>query len=276
MALRLCLFATSAEMARISFVVRLLEGSLDEICQGALAWGYDGIELFPDPEDVPDPSELERAARASGCLVPVIDSGLMLPRGLTLLDPDPQVRARAMDAFERMIALAGAVGGSVNMGGARGNRPPGMSEGEVDRLTEEVFRSLAEEAEQAGSRILLEPTGDYTSYITTVAESARWAERIDSPAFTVMLDTYQLAEAESSFEQGIRDAKGLADHIHLYDPSRWPPGVLPENNRLDWPRIVRALAAEGFAGTGSVVIVPQGDPEGPARAALAYLRGLGV
>jgi D-psicose/D-tagatose/L-ribulose 3-epimerase len=263
-------------MSQIPFVVRLLEGSLEAICERALAWGYDGIEFFPDPEDVADPTELERAASASGCLVPVIDTGLMLPRGLTLLDPDPTVRARAMDAFGRMIELAGLVGGSVNMGGARGNRPPGMSEAEIDRLTEEVFRSLTERAEQAGSRILLEPTGDYTSYITTVAETARWAERIGSPAFAVMLDTYQLAEAEPSFEEGIRDAKGLADHIHLYDPSRWPPGVLPERDRLDWPRIVQALEEEGFAGTGSVVVVPERDPEAPARASLAYLRGLGL
>ena len=89
MALRLCLFATSAEMSQIPFVVRLLEGSFEAICERALAWGYDGIEFFPDPEDVADPTELERAASASGCLVPVIDTGLMLPRGLTLLDPDP-------------------------------------------------------------------------------------------------------------------------------------------------------------------------------------------
>jgi sugar phosphate isomerase/epimerase len=263
-------------MEELGFVVRVLTGSLDEICATAVEWGYDGIEFFPDPERVPAPEELERAAWASGCLVPVVDSGRMLPQGLTLLDPEHEGRERALDAFERMLELAGAVGGAVNMGGSRGNAPAGWPAADVERLAEEVFLRLAGAAERSDSRILLEPTGDYTSYITTVAETTAWAERIGSPAFGTMLDTYQLAEAESSVEEGIRAAKGLADHIHLYDPSRWPPGVLAERDRLDWPRIVRVLVEERFSGTGAVVLVPEGDPEEPARRSLAYLRDLGL
>jgi D-psicose/D-tagatose/L-ribulose 3-epimerase len=245
--LRLCVFASTLEMDDIGFVVRVLTGSLDEICARAVEWGYDGIEFFPDPENIPDPAALERVASASGCLVPVIDTGRMLPQGMTLMDPDPAARERAILAFERMLELGAAVSGSVNMGGSRGNAPEGWSPQRVDALASDVFSRLAQTAERVGSRVLLEPTGDYTSYITTVAEATEWAERIDSPAFTTMLDTYQLSEAEASLESGIRAAKGRADHIHLYDPSRWPPGVLPEQ-----------------------------DPAEGARGALHYLRGLGL
>ena len=89
-----------------------------------------------------------------------------------------------------------------------------------------------------------------------------------------MLDTNQLEEAEPSIEYGIRMAEGRADHIHLYDPSRWPPGVLPEGSRLDWPKIIEILHDVGFKGTGSVVLAPDGNAERGAGQSLAYLRGL--
>jgi D-psicose/D-tagatose/L-ribulose 3-epimerase len=122
---------------------------------------------------------------------------------------------------------------------------------------------------------MLEPADPgSTNYINTVDEAIAWVNRISSPAFTVMLDTYELADSEPSIEHGIRAARGRANHIHLYDPSRWPPGVLPEKQRLDWPRIAQLLQEQRFSGSGSVVLAPNGDPEPAARKAVAYLRGL--
>ena len=39
MALKLCLFGSTPDMAELGFVVRVLTGSLDEICETAVAWG---------------------------------------------------------------------------------------------------------------------------------------------------------------------------------------------------------------------------------------------
>jgi sugar phosphate isomerase/epimerase len=272
--LRLVVFASTPDMEELGYVVRVLTGEIDEICVRARELGYDGIEFFPDPEDVTDGATLERALKAAGASCPVVDSGRMLPQGMTLLDPDPQVRRRAADSFKRMLDLAGAVGAAVNMGGSRGNAPEGVSDEEVERLTDEIFRDLAQHAERAHSRILLEPTGDYTSYLTTMDEAMSWVDRIASPGFGVMMDTFQLTEAEPSIEHGIRAAAGRADHIHLYDPSRWPPGVMAEEDRLDWPLIVGLLRETGFNGTGAVVLAPEGDAEEPARRSAAYLREL--
>jgi sugar phosphate isomerase/epimerase len=85
-----------------------------------------------------------------------------------------------------------------------------------------------------------------------------------------MLDTYELAESEPSIEYGIRAGAGEARHIHLYDPSRWPPGVLAQT-ALDWPRIFELLRETGFEGSASVVLVPEGDAERAARKTSAFL-----
>src|SRR5207253_6345865 len=111
-------------------------------------------------------------------------------------------------------------------------------------------------------------------YLTTMDAAMAWVDRIASPGFGVMLDTYQLAEAEPSIEHGIRAARGEAHHVHLYDPSRWPPGVLAEQDRLDWPLIVRLLRETGFDGSGAVVLAPGGDPARAARRPAAHLPDL--
>jgi sugar phosphate isomerase/epimerase len=275
MDIQLCLFASTPDMASLSFVVKVLTGTPRELAQRAVAWGYDGIEFMPDPTRVPDPQEVEAALKAAGAVMPVVNTGRLFAQGLALLHANPDMRRNSIEAFNRILDFAGYFRARVGLGAARGAGIPGARRGEMDQMAEDVFRELAVHAEKAQAVIMLEPADPgVTSYINTMDEAMAWVERIGSPAFSVMMDTYQLAESEPSIEHGIRAARGRANHIHLYDPSRWPPGVLAEKDRLDWPHIARVLREESFRGSGSVVLAPEGDPEPAARRAVAYLRRL--
>lgn len=260
-------------MTDLSFVVKVLTGTPVELAQRAVAWGYDGIEFMPDPLHVPDPGEVDKALKAAGALMPVVNTGRMFAQGMALLHADALVRKDSSEAFKRILDFAGHFKARVGLGAARGAGIPGANREEMDRMAEDVFRELAAHAEKVQAVIMLEPADPgVTSYINTMDEAMAWVERIGNPAFSVMLDTYQLAESEPSLEHGIRAARGQARHIHLYDPSRWPPGVLPEKERLDWPHLARVLRQENFQGSGSVVLALEGDPEPAARKAVAYLR----
>lgn len=271
--LKLCVFSSSPNMEGLDFPVRVLTGELPAIAATARAWGYDGIEYLPDPEHVPDPREVRRVLDEAGVAMPVVNSGRLHPQGMALLDADEAVRERSIRAYEGLIDLAGALEARVGLGMARGLSS--TTDGAGDRIALEVFQHLAAHAERAGAVIMLEPAdpGSAAS-IHTVAEAMSWVRRVDSPAFSVMLDTYQLTEAETSIVDGIRAAGGEARHIHLYDPSRWPPGVRAEGDRLDWPTLASALVEEGFTGSGSVVLAPEGDPAPAAQTAARFLRDL--
>lgn len=271
--MQLCLFASTPEMAALDFVVKVLTGSPEDLACRAVEWGYDGIEFMPDPENVPDPRGFEKALGKTKVVMPVVNTGRMAPQGLALLHPDSEVRRRSLAAYKRMIDFAGHFGARIGLGIARGKGIPGATREELDRLAGEIFRELVAHAEKTDAVIMLEPADPgVTSFINTVEEAMAWVERIASPAFSIMLDTYELAEAEPSIEHGIRAARGRAQHIHLYDPRRWPPGVLPEKDLVNWPLIARLLREEGFQGSGSVVLAPEGDPEPAARQAVAFLR----
>lgn len=271
--IRFCLFASTPDIDPLGFIVKVLTGSLEELARRAVDWGFDGIEFMPDPERVPDPATMERVLSAAGAAMPVVNTGRMAVQGLALLHQDPGVRRRSIEAFRNMLDFAGRFRARVGLGASRGKGIPGVSREEMDRLAAEVFGGLTAHAEKAGAVIMLEPADPgVTAYINTMDEAMAWVDRIGSPSFSVMMDTYELAESEPSIEHGIRAARGQAKHIHLYDPSRWPPGVLEDRNRLDWPRIVKVLREEGFEGSASVVLAPEGDPEPAARKTAAFLR----
>jgi len=272
---KFCLFASTPDMLQLNFVVKVLTGTPEELARHAVDWGYDGIEFMPDPERVPDPEVFGSALRRGGAVMPVVNSGRIAAQGMALLHEDLGIRRKSIKGFKNILDFAGYFKARVGLGAARGAGIPGASQKEMGQLAEDVFRELAEHAEKSGSVIMLEPAeAVFTSLFNTNEEVMEMVEKIGSPNFSLMLDTHQLWAAEPSIEYGIKAAKGQARHIHLYEPSRLPPGVSPEKEALDWLNIARVLKEEGFEGSASVVIAPEGEPEPVARKAVAYLRNL--
>jgi sugar phosphate isomerase/epimerase len=271
--IKLLLWCSTSDVS--DYLVKLLVGPIERVAQTAVEWGYDGIEFLPDPLHIPKPQQVDKALRQAGTTMPVVTTGLMHSHGLALLHRDPGERKKSINIFKQILDFGGHFQARVNLGISRGDDFSWVSSSQLDRMAEDIFGELADHAEKSGSVIMLEPAEAQTvGFINTVEEALAWVKRINSPAFNLMLDTNQLFEAEPSIEHGIRMAKGRADHIHLYDPNRWPPGVLVRKPRLDWDKIAEVLQDVGFRGTGSVVLAPDGDSERAARQSLAYLRVL--
>ena len=272
---KFCLFASTPDMQRLDFVVKVLTGTPEELGRTAIAWGYDGIEFMPDPERTPDPELFKNILEQTDATMPVVNSGRIAAQGLALIHEDIAIRRKSIAGFKRILDFAGRFRARVGLGAARGKGIPGMSRSDMLKLAEEILRELTEHAAKANAVIMLEPAEkEYTDLFNTNEEVMAMVNKISSPNFSIMLDTHQLYVMEPSIEYGIRAARGQARHIHLYEPSRLPPGVSTEKETLDWPNIARVLAEERFEGSASVVIIPKGDPEPIARKSVAYLKEL--
>ena len=207
--------------------------------------------------------------------MPVVNSGRIAAQGMALLHEDISVRRKSIESFKNILDFAGYFEARVGLGAARGREIPGISKKEMEQLAEDIFLDLTEHADKTGAIIMLEATEpEFTSLFNTNEEVMTMVKKMGSPNFSVMLDTHQLWAMEPSIEHGIKVSKGQAKHIHLYEPSRLPPGVSPEKEALDWPHIAQVLKEEGFEGSASVDIAPEGDPEPVARKSVAYLRRL--
>ncbi len=271
--LKLCLFSSSPDIEELGFVVKVLTGSPEELAQQCAAWGYDGIEFLPDPENIPDPEPYQQALANEGVGLYVVNSGRIGAQGMGLLDEDPSVREKALGCFQGLIDFAARFDARVGLGMARGKGIEGASKEEMDHLAEDVFGEIASHAGQAGVVVMLEAAEpEVTSYLNTMDEVMEMVDKIGSPNFSAMLDTHQLIGAEPTIEHGIRASRGEATHIHFYDPSRWPPGVVAEGDRLDWPTLMRTLREVHLPKTGSLVLAPEGDPQAAAIKAREYLQ----
>jgi len=273
--LKLSIFSSTPDIEDLGFIVKVLTGTPQQLATKIKKWGYDGIEFMPDPDNIPDPISFGAALDNEGVSLTVVNSGRMAVQNMALLHEDIKVRQKSLEAFKRFIDFAGYFKSPVGLGIARGKGVSNVSKEEEAEIATDIFSQLAKHAKKAGTVVMLEAAeSEYTNFANTMEEVMGWVSKIDSTGFSVMLDTYQLANDEPSIEHGIQVTKGQARHIHLYDPSRWPPGVKAEQDRLDWPVLISTLRKVHLPSTGSVVLAPEGDPAVAAIKAAKYLRAL--
>jgi sugar phosphate isomerase/epimerase len=268
----LLVFSSTPDVAEDNFVVPVLAASLDDLPAKAVDHGFDGLEFLPNPHAIPDPETLRRAAAQAGARVGVINTGRLRPKGYAILHRDAARRRDSIDVFKRYIDLAGALGGRVGLGMARGDAETTVPAPDLAAVMRDVFGEIAAHAASAGTVVMLEPADPgYVAAILRVAEAREAAEAVASPGFSIMLDTYQLDQVEESIEAGFAAAGGMGRHIHLYDPEHWPPGIR-DGRRLDWAGVRAAMDRGGFSGSASTVLAPAGDLRAQARASNAFIR----
>lgn len=268
----LLVFSSTPDVAEDRFVVPVLAAALDDLPAKAVDYGFDGLEFLPNPHAIPDPEALRRAAERAGARVGVINTGRLRPKGYAILHRDAARRRDSIEVFKRYIDLAGAQGGRVGLGMARGDAETTVPAPDLAAVMRDVFAEIAAHAAAAGTVVMLEPADPgYVAAILRVAEAREAAEAVASPGFSIMLDTYQLDQVEDSIEAGFAAAGGIGRHIHLYDPEHWPPGIR-EGRRLDWAGVRAAMDDARFSGSASTVLAPAGDLKAQARASNAFIR----
>jgi sugar phosphate isomerase/epimerase len=235
-------------------------------------WGYDGVELAIRDPDLVDADELERVVTAYGLEVPAIGTGQAWnDEGLSYTDPDPAVRAAAIQRTKSHIPFAARMGAAIIIGLLRGVVKPGADHGQAMDWLVEALQECCAAAQPHGVRIGLEPLNRYeTSLIADVAQGLDLIERIGADNMGLLLDTYHMNIEEPIIEDSISTAGDRIFHFHVADSNRWHPGA----GHLDFKSILEALYATGYQGFVSGEFMPQPDPDTSAQRCIAYLRRL--
>lgn len=266
-------FCSTPDVAEERFVVPLLAEPLDRLAGRAAELGFDGLEFLPNADECPSPDAFSKALDGAGIKVSVVNSGRLRSRGYALLHKDEDIRRHSISVFKRLITLAGGLEARIGLGLARGDSETTLEGDGLEPLMRDVFGEIAEHARTEGTFVMLEPADPgFVAAILRVSEAAAMAKKVNSPGFRIMLDTYQLYEVEDSIPEGFEAAEGMASHIHLYDPGHWSPGILPDEERMDWDLIRQSMDRSGFTGSASIVLPKEGDTEAGTRKSLAFLR----
>ena len=244
-------------------------GSLPEVLPRLREMGYRGVELITvDPKTL-DPVRLDGLLSANDMKVVAINTGRLCGElGMTISNPDPVARERALMRTREVIDFAAYWAIPINMGILRGAYLSGVSREETYRLTVEALGSLCEYAAPCKVDIAIETVCFMQcNFLNTLAESRALIQDVGSPALGVMYDLFQMYIEERDIYQAIAEFMPLCRHVHFADSNRRAPG----EGAMDYPKLVSSLKEAGYSGPVSVEIRPLPDQDAAARAAAEYV-----
>lgn len=232
--------------------------------------GYDGIELGPEFLDR-SAVDIQSALAGSHLQVSAIVGSLKL------LDPDPEVRRKAIELDRQRLRLAKTLGaqgvievpafGPCRFPAEAGKPSPHTLE---DGLLIEALRALGPEMHATGVAILIEPlTKRETHYMNLQSHGAKVIETADVPGASLLSDFYHMQMEEQDIGRTLATHGGHTAYVHLADGAqRTEPGSLP----FDYKPGFRALKQHGFHGWLTMECKATDDPRAALKRALAYIK----
>jgi D-psicose/D-tagatose/L-ribulose 3-epimerase len=251
--------------------------SFQEQCRHAAALGYSGLEvapftLSPAPETITaqQARTFGRMAQDHGLQITGLHWLLVAPSGLSITDPDPNVKNRTHEFARHLCDLCAEMGGRYLVHGSPKQRQPvtGQSHAQALQMAQAFFAQAGVWAHARGLHYCIEPLSpDQTSVINTLAEAIAIVEQVGHPGLKTMLDTSSAGLTERISVPDLIDTympTGHLAHVQLNDPNRKAPG----QGEMRFGPILQALKRQAYS--GFIAIEPfDYQPDGPACAAYA-------
>ena len=258
-------------MIQLAVQARLVPGrTLAERRDRAREFGFDGIELSVAS---PWPAMIEQAEEALRDDIPV--TAICAGHRGWLIDPDPAQAALARADIMRLLDLGAELDAALILVPIYGRtrKFPAASTGRTQREDEALWldglRAATEHAERVGARILVEAINRYENSVSvTVADAARWARAMRSPAVRMMGDVFHMNIEEADIGQAFESVADDLAYVHLGDSQRLEPG----RGHLDFDGAFAGLARAGYHGWASLECNLSGPAVDVLPPSVAFLR----
>lgn len=203
----------------------------------AAACGFDAVELFLASGQAIQATELQQMLDHHGLTLSAIGTGAgKVIRNLTLSDPDPDIRKRAIDYCADIIALGGHFQAPVIIGSMQGNAQ-GNREESLNVLAESLA-ILAAKSAAFGTYLIYEPLNRYeTNLMNTLEQGVAFIEKHKLKHVKLLADLFHMNIEEIDIAKSLIDHAAHLGHIHLADSNRRPMG----NGHTDMEAISNAL-----------------------------------
>lgn len=226
-------------------------------------FGYHGVELTGEPDRY-DPDDLRRLADDHGLRFTSIAGMYPWPTdSRDLSNPDPAVRARAVQYLQRCVDFAAGLGAPLVIvvpSAVSKVAPVGFAD-DPEAWPAAVRREwnfAVESVRQAGAyaaarRILLavEPINRYETFLVTTASAAlRFIQDVELDAVKVHLDTFHMNIEEPDLAEAVRQVGSRLVNFHVADSNREAVGCGHTNFRA----ILQALKDIDYS--GALVLEP--------------------
>lgn len=244
--------------------------ALAEGFAAAKAHGYDAVELFFPGPDFMSPEEVHALANEYGLEIAAVGTGAgMVKHGLSLTDPDSDIRAKALEFVLQMIELGGKLGAPAILGSMQGKWGGDVSRDQALQWLAEALKAAGAAAAKYDIPFIYEPLNRYeTNLINHLAEGATYIEEHGLENIVLLADLFHMNIEESDVAQAIIDAGKHTGHVHFADSNRQAMGF----GHTDAAPIVAALKQVGYTGYLSAEVFPKPDADACAAQEIKAIR----
>ena len=232
--------------------------------------GFDAVELFTASAGALDPDLLASLLEKHALQLAAVGTGAgKVIGGLTLTDPNPAVRQKALSFISDMIAFGARFGAPAIIGSMQGNVVAGVEREQAMAWLAEGLTMLGRHAGARGVALIYEPLNRYeTNLINNLASGAAFIQSLDTANVKLLADLFHMNIEEDSLPGSIRQAGAAIGHVHFADSNRRPMGL----GHTAVPAIARALSDIGYQGYLSAEAFPWPNPEEAARQTMAAFK----
>jgi len=228
----------------------------DGLLRGAKAIGYSGVELMPP--------ELWDAARDHGLSIVSHQGHQSIESGLNDLAQHDRIEREILNSLEQacryhipyLIVFSG-------------NRRPGESDAQGLEHTVRGLQRVARAAETAGVTLILELLNSRVDHPGYQCDHTAWGiqvcQQVNSPRVRLLYDIYHMQVMEGDIIATIQQNHSYFAHYHTAGvPGRHD---LDSEQELNYPAILRAIAATGYDGYLGHEFLPKANPLAALQAA---------
>ncbi|GAB3318713.1 sugar phosphate isomerase/epimerase [Larkinella ripae] len=229
----------------------------------AASLGFDAVELFTASTDAVAPDRLAALSGQFGVKIAAVGTGAgKVIHGLTLTDPDPHVRSKAVAFIADMIAFGAGFGAPAIIGSMQGNAVSGVEREQALDWLAEGLNILGKQAGDQGVTLIYEPLNRYeTNLINRLDDGVNLLKTLNNPSVKLLADLFHMNIEETALPDSIRSAGAFIGHVHFADSNRRPVGF----GHTAITEVAAALHEINYSGYISAEAFPWPDPDQAAQ-----------
>jgi len=236
--------------------------NLEQAMAKAENLGFDGIELFTRNAHGLDREDLEAALQMHDLKLAAVGTGAgKVIHGLTLTDPDPEIRKKAISFISDMISFGADFNAPAIIGSMQGNVLAGNDRQLTLSWLAEGLEILGEKAESEEVFLIYEPLNRYETNLFNILKSgADFLESLKTQNVKLLADLFHMNIEEVDLAQSILESGKHIGHIHFADSNRRAVGL----GHTEMESIAEAIKSTSYEGFISAEAFPYPDPDAAA------------
>ncbi|WP_373397406.1 sugar phosphate isomerase/epimerase family protein [Algoriphagus halophilus] len=251
--------ATIALVPEINYGPWIFWKDLEKGMEKAAELGFDAIELFTPASTTVEFDFLHELLTKYQLALAAVGTGAgKVIHGLTLTDPDPGIRKKAISFISDMIAFGATFGAPAIIGSMQGNVLPGNDRNQTLSWLAEGLEILGEKAREQHTFLIYEPLNRYeTNLLNTMKAGVEFLEKLETKQVKLLADLFHMNIEEADISKSILEANGHIGHIHFADSNRKPIGL----GHTEMAPIAKAIKDIQYSGFISAEAFPEPSPD---------------